>query len=305
MKTSNMHQTSHRVRTTRRLTHVKTLRAKESHRERRRAQTSMQGVCMNAHKNGNGKGLAVMAAAGTALLAAKTASAENQEKTVECVGVKPDEYNFNVDVIAPLVATGVEFALLLAVLRKGPIMPKKLFRKDPDGKIIVYPINRFPIRKNAKGKRHQMSDEIWMDLMDELKGRRDTPVNYYPFKLKVDLGEGGVGYELIKRNVDPKKMSKKKNRNSVIAAAVLTSVLTAFGVAAVLSPEPKKEPVAEVEENEPKEANENEIMWLVPFVGFFACLGGAIPLFWRREKEGMAIAKAEFLKQEEAKGKRN
>ncbi len=67
---------SHRVTETRRITQVKALVAKNASPERCGTQASMEGICLNAHRNGVGMGAAALAAVGVGFLAAKTASAE-------------------------------------------------------------------------------------------------------------------------------------------------------------------------------------------------------------------------------------
>lgn len=284
----------HRVTEARRMAQVKALKAKNNSPARGGAQTAMQGALFNAHRKGTGAIGINALAVGTAVLAASEAKAS--EKIREAIAQDTEkEHNYLQDIVAPLGITALELALLFMAFRLNPIKPKETFRMDPYGGVTTYPKNEFPTKVNGK---------TWMDLIDELELRRDTPVDC-EFKVKRDTNPESIKrYTLVGRNEVPKQINKRR-RGIVVAALAALSVTSIVGLIALdTSPTENRENIVDAKKQEPGATEEYEgSLWFVPVLGALVCMAGAIPILQRKEKEGMALAIAEFLKKEESKVK--
>jgi|GEM_PF-6822679 len=205
--------------------------------------------------------------------------------------VEGEETDVLTDIVAPLGVTGIELALLFAAFRHTPKIDK-IFRKGNDGEVIVYPKNGYP---------KKVDDDTWVALVDEIEGRRESPVDS---EYKLVAGTETTDYSLQKRESKNKPLTKKQQKifATILAIGAAASIGALVAIAATSPPEekPKEAAIAEQEKEEEMDIG----LWIVPLIGALACTAGAIPILWRREKEELAKAKAEFLAGGEANGKK-
>jgi len=235
-------QQSHRVTETRRLSQVKALKAKGTSPAMCEARTSMQSICLNAHRSGTGKAAAV-AAVGVGILAAKEASAG---KAVESVPEKEVEMKAEIPM-----SPEVNMALAIAAIASAAataifgVRAYKTRRKVPG---IVGPSGLVPsdsrvldFKKNPNPFPELVSDEEFERIRKEtriffVKNRKER---YY-----LHMDAESMDVRLVPRDF---KYTFNKNTLAFMASLVAALAFTALHLAGKEVPVQTAEP-AKVEQ---------------------------------------------------------
>ena len=238
---------SHRVTETRRLSQVKTLKSKGNSPEICEARATMQGLCLNAHRNGIGKGVAALAAVGVGFLAAKKASAEATDIMIMKEEDAPKEtcVNYSHEVsVALAVAAMISAASTVSFGRKA----YKTRRKVPG---IIGPSGLVPLKlRKDEGnpfRKDGVSDEEYARIRKETHvwGKKNRKERYM---FHIDMNSLDVSL-----NPTDFKFTFNKNTLPLVASIVATM---AFATALLYLNAPAEKP-AEPAKIEQKAENGN------------------------------------------------
>ncbi|MCP4646704.1 MAG: hypothetical protein GY852_03080 [bacterium] len=247
MKHSHGRDQSHRVTATRRLSRVKTvLKAQESPSVRNMERASMQGFCMNAHRNGIGKGAAAVAVLGMGALAAKEASAEEAHHIM--LIEEKEDVQMKADIpMSPEVSTALAIAAMVSAASTVffGVRAYKTRRKVPG---IIGPSGLVPSKskrdiRNANPFPELVGDDEFARIRKEMRiwGIKNRKEKYY-----LHMNAENMDVRLVPRDF---KYTFNKNTLPALASLFAAMAFTALCLAGKEYPVKAAEP-AKVEQKD-------------------------------------------------------